>query len=123
MSKAVAAFHDADEAVLSLLAEVLGADMFMAARYAAHDLYHRATHDEMTGIANRALFFDRIRSDLSRAARDGSEFGLLIIDMDGLKAINDNFGHRAGDAAICEVARRASQALRKVRHHCSLGWR
>lgn len=113
MSKAVAAFHDADEAVLSLLAEVLGADMFMAARYAAHDLYHRATHDEMTGIANRALFFDRIRSDLSRAARDGSEFGLLIIDMDGLKAINDNFGHRAGDAAICEVARRASQALRK----------
>lgn len=113
MSKAVAAFNDADEAVLGLLAEVLGADMFMAARYAAQDLYHRATHDEMTGVANRALFFDRLRSDLSRVARDGSEFGLLIIDMDGLKAINDNCGHRAGDAAICEVARRASQALRK----------
>ncbi len=113
MSKAVAAFNDADEAVLGLLAEVLGADMFMAAAYAAQDLYHRATHDEMTGVANRALFFDRIRSDLSRAARDGSEFGLLIIDMDGLKAINDTYGHRAGDAAICEVAHRASHALRK----------
>ena len=84
MSKAVAAFNDADEAVLGLLAEVLGADMFMAARYAAQDLYHRATHDEMTGVANRALFFDRLRSDLSRVARDGSEFGTLIIDMDGL---------------------------------------
>jgi diguanylate cyclase (GGDEF)-like protein len=113
MSKAVAAFNDADEAVLGLLADVLGADMFMAATYAAQDLYHRATHDEMTGAANRALFFDRLRSDLTRAARDGSEFGLLMIDMDGLKAINDNYGHRAGDAAICEVARRASNALRK----------
>lgn len=113
MSKAAAAFNDSDEAVLGLLAEVLGADMFMAAKYASQDLYHRATHDEMTGVANRSLFFDRIRSDLSRAARDGSEFGLLIIDMDGLKAINDNYGHRAGDAAICEVAHRASQALRK----------
>lgn len=113
MSKAVAAFNDADEAVLGLLAEVLGADMFMAATYAAQNLYYRATHDEMTGVANRALFFDRLRSDLARAARDGSEFGLLLIDMDGLKAINDHYGHRAGDAAICEVARRATHALRR----------
>lgn len=113
MSKNVAAFTEADEAVLGLLAEVLGADMFLAARYASDDLYHRATHDEMTGLANRALFYDRIRNDLSRVTRDGSEFGLIIMDMDGLKAINDNYGHRAGDAALCEIARRASNALRK----------
>ena len=113
MSKNTAAFDERDEAVLGLLAEVLGADMFLAAQYASDDLYHRATHDQMTGLANRALFFDRIRSDLSRVTRDGSEFGLMIMDMDGLKAINDNHGHRAGDAAICEVARRASQTLRK----------
>ncbi|MDH2200041.1 sensor domain-containing diguanylate cyclase [Ectopseudomonas oleovorans] len=113
MSKAVSAFDAADEAVLGLLAEVLGADLFLAAKYASDDLYYRATHDEMTGLANRALFFDRIRNDLTRVSRDGLEFGLLMIDMDGLKAINDSYGHRAGDAAICEVARRVSQTLRK----------
>jgi len=113
MSKTIDAFDLVDEAVLGLLAEVLGADMFFATKYAADDLYYRATHDEMTGLANRALFFDRIRNELSRVKRDGTEFGLLMIDMDGLKAINDTYGHRAGDAAICEVARRASKSLRK----------
>lgn len=109
----VAAFTAADEAVLGLLAEVLGADMFFAAKYASDDLYYRATHDQMTGVANRALFFDRARSELQRLTRQSAEFGLLLLDMDGLKHINDTYGHRAGDAAICEVARRASQALRK----------
>lgn len=113
MSKAVSAFSEADEVVLGLLAEVLGADIFLAARYASDDLYHRATHDEMTGLANRSLFFDRVRNGLARISRDGTEFGLLMMDMDGLKAINDSYGHRAGDAAICEVARRTSLALRK----------
>ena len=113
MSKRVAAFAPVDEAVLGLLAEVLGADMFFAAKYATDDLYYRATHDEMTGLANRALFFDRIRNELARVKREGIEFGLLLIDMDGLKAINDNYGHLVGDAAICEIARRARHTLRE----------
>ena len=112
MSKTVAAFAAVDEAVLGLLAEVLAADMFFAAKYATDDLYYRATHDEMTGLANRALFFDRIRNELARVKREGIEFGLLLIDMDGLKAINDSYGHLAGDAAICEIAKRARQTLR-----------
>lgn len=113
MSTLVDSFDPVDEAVLSLLAEVLSADMFFAAKYAADDLYYRATHDEMTGLANRALFFDRIRNELARVEREGIEFGLLMLDMDGLKAINDSYGHRTGDAAICEVAKRASHTLRK----------
>ena len=113
MSTFVGTFDPVDEAVLGLLAEVLSADMFFAAKYAADDLYYRATHDEMTGLANRALFFDRLRNELARVEREGIEFGLLMLDMDGLKAINDSYGHRAGDAAICEVAKRASQSLRK----------
>ena len=113
MSRLVGTFDSVDEAVLSLLAEVLSADMFFAAKYAVDDLYYRATHDEMTGLANRALFFDRIRNELARVEREGIEFGLLMLDMDGLKVINDSYGHRAGDAAICEVAKRASHTLRK----------
>lgn len=113
MSTLVDTFNPVDEAVLGLLAEVLSADMFFAAKYAADDLYYRATHDEMTGLANRALFFDRLRNEFARVEREGIEFGLLMLDMDGLKAINDTYGHRTGDAAICEVAKRASQTLRK----------
>lgn len=113
MSKAVDSFTLVDEAVLGLLAEALGADMFFAAKYAVDDLYYRATHDEMTGLANRALFFDRVRNELARVQREGIEFGLLMIDMDGLKTINDVYGHRTGDAAICEIVRRASETLRK----------
>ncbi|MEL0167364.1 MAG: sensor domain-containing diguanylate cyclase [Pseudomonadaceae bacterium] len=111
--KTVDAFTLADEAVLGLLAEVLGADMFFAAKYASDDLYYRATHDEMTGVANRALFFDLARNELLRLQRQSAEFGLLMLDMDGLKDINDNYGHLAGDAAIREVATRAGAALRK----------
>ena len=113
MSTLVDSFDPVDEAVLGLLAEVLSADMYFAAKYAADDLYYRATHDEMTGLPNRALFFDRIRNELARVEREGIEFGLLMLDMDCLKEINDNHGHRAGDAAICEVAKRASHTLRK----------
>lgn len=113
MSTVPNSFGAIDEAVLGLLAEVLGADMFFAAKYAENDLFHRATHDEMTGLANRALFFDRLRNALSQAVREGKEIGLLMIDMDGLKLINDRYGHRVGDAAICEVAKRASLALRQ----------
>ncbi len=113
MFRNVAGFKPSDEAVLGLLAEVLGASMFFAQQFAADDLYYRATHDQMTGLANRALFFDRVRSELARVKREGSAFGLLMLDMDGLKAINDGLGHRAGDAALCEVGQRLQQALRQ----------
>lgn len=113
MSKTPNSFNATDEAMLGLLAEVLGADMFFAAKYAENDLFHRATHDQMTGLANRALFFDRFRNALSQAVREGREIGVLMIDMDGLKFINDHYGHRVGDAAICEIAKRASIELRQ----------
>lgn len=113
LAKTACAFAPADEAVLGFLADVLGADMFFAAKYASDDLYYRATHDEMTGVANRALFLDRARNELLRLQRQSADFGLLMLDMDGLKEINDRFGHRAGDAAICEVARRAADAVRQ----------
>lgn len=111
ISKTTDSFNKVDEAVLGILSDVLAAHMFYAAKYAMSDLYYKATHDEMTGLANRALFFDKFRYHLAQSIAHGRAIGLLIIDLDDLKGINDSYGHRAGDAAICEVARRIGEGV------------
>ncbi|EIK44588.1 diguanylate cyclase with GAF sensor [Cellvibrio sp. BR] len=107
-----AAFGSADQTLLNMLSEVLGAEMFFAAKYAQDELFYRATHDEMTGVANRALFFDRLRNLLGQSRRDDCYLAVLIADMDNLKKINDTHGHTAGDAAICELAQRLKNMVR-----------
>lgn len=121
LSRQPHAFGDVDEAVLGMLAELLGADMYFAAKYAADELFYRATHDQMTNLANRALFMDRLRTALLQTEREGAPVAVLMIDMDGLKAINDTFGHRAGDAAICELAERLRKAVRSTDSVARLG--
>jgi diguanylate cyclase (GGDEF)-like protein len=107
------AFGDADLKVLELMSELIGAAMYHAARYGADELFRRATHDGLTGLANRALFFDRLRHCLAQGRREGFSVGVLVLDMDGLKRINDEHGHRAGDAALRELASRLSAGLRQ----------
>lgn len=113
MAARTAAFGEQDVQVLGLLSELVGAAMYHAVKFESNDLYYRATHDALTSLANRALFFDRLRQQLAQAARSQARVGILNIDMDGLKCINDTFGHRAGDAAICEVASRIAAELRE----------
>ncbi|HWT97069.1 MAG TPA: sensor domain-containing diguanylate cyclase [Terriglobales bacterium] len=112
-SAAVAAFSEEDRKVLQLMSGLIAAAMFHAARNDMAELYHRATHDPLTNLANRALFYDRLRQALALAERRSAQLGIINLDMDGLKAINDNFGHRAGDAAIRETASRLSLACRR----------
>jgi diguanylate cyclase (GGDEF)-like protein len=71
-----------------------------------------AGSDELTGIANRRTFNDALRRELARTRRDRRPLAVLLFDLDGLKAINDELGHPAGDEALRLVARFASQALR-----------
>jgi diguanylate cyclase (GGDEF)-like protein len=107
------AFEPKQAQILGLLSELIGAAIYHAVQYESSDLYYRATHDPLTSLANRALFYDRLRQQLAQASRACSNVAVLNIDMDGLKAINDNLGHRAGDAAICQVAQRIARELRQ----------
>jgi diguanylate cyclase (GGDEF)-like protein len=112
-SSQVDAFDDADVRVLELMSELIAAAMFHAAKYQTSELYLQATHDALTGLPNRALFHDRLRQSLHLAERSCGTLGILNLDMDGLKPINDRHGHRAGDAAIKEAAARMSKAARR----------
>ncbi|MFC5568792.1 diguanylate cyclase domain-containing protein [Lysobacter yangpyeongensis] len=112
LSPEPSAFDDEDQHVLGLIAELIAAAMFHATQHESGELFYRATHDVLTGLPNRALFFERLRAALAVAAREKRRFGVMSLDMDGLKPINDSLGHRAGDAAICEVAARIRHASR-----------
>jgi len=107
------AFSAGDLTVLTLMSELIAAAMFHAAKYGTDELFQQATRDSLTGLANRALFFDRLRHSIAKAKREGRHLGVLMLDMDGLKPINDYYGHRAGDAAIREMARRIATDARQ----------
>ncbi len=110
----VGAFDDDDIETLSLMSGLIAAAMFHAARHETSELYLRATHDALTGLPNRALFYDRLRQSVDLAVRSEGGLGVLNLDMDGLKPINDRYGHRAGDAAIRETAARIASNSRRV---------
>ena len=74
---------------------------------------HRATHDTLTGAANRALFGERVDAALAGAARDGSKVGLLLLDLNRFKEVNDTLGHHTGDLLLREVAARLRQGARQ----------
>ncbi|MGG7213103.1 diguanylate cyclase [Clostridium nigeriense] len=75
----------------------------------------------MVTLCNRSLFYDRLRQKLSLALRKNEEFGIISLDMDGLKEINDNYGHRAGDAAIKEIAFRIKSLVGELDTVSGLG--
>ena len=71
-----------------------------------------AHYDELTGLPNRALFFDRLGCLQTLSRREGRSFALLFIDLDGFKGVNDRHGHEAGDAVLRETAARLSSSIR-----------
>ncbi|ABC22453.1 diguanylate cyclase domain-containing protein [Rhodospirillum rubrum] len=81
-------------------------------RRAEEELVRQATTDPLTGLPNRALFQKLLVSGLERARRYDRHLGLLFVDIDGFKQVNDRFGHEGGDEVLREVARRLRRAVR-----------
>ncbi|MEO8810898.1 MAG: diguanylate cyclase [Rhodanobacter sp.] len=73
---------------------------------------HQATHDPLTGLPNRTLFGDRLDGAIQRANRHQNHFAVAYIDIDGFKAVNDSYGHAAGDVLLQEIGIRLSTQLR-----------
>ncbi|HTP59965.1 MAG TPA: diguanylate cyclase, partial [Spirochaetia bacterium] len=83
-----------------------------AVKQTQEQLYHLANYDSLTGLANRRLFHDRLDQSLHEARRSGEMVALMFIDLDGFKLINDNLGHRTGDAILRAVADRIRENVR-----------
>jgi diguanylate cyclase (GGDEF)-like protein len=76
------------------------------------ELAHRALHDALTGLPNRALLYDRLAQAVSRAGRRGQVVAVLFCDLDRFKLVNDSLGHGAGDQLLVAVAWRLQELLR-----------
>jgi two-component system cell cycle response regulator len=75
-------------------------------------LHFQATHDLLTGISNRGVVLDALQRERSRQMREGGSFGVVLVDLDHFKWVNDTHGHIAGDAVLQEVARRMAACVR-----------
>ena len=77
-------------------------------------MWRRAHHDALTGLSNRVLLQERLSRAIKEARRHGDLVGLLYIDLDEFKPVNDTWGHDAGDHLLCEVARRMQSIMRET---------
>ncbi len=84
-------------------------------------LREEATHDPLTGLANRRLFYDRLQLAIRHAQRYGGKVCILYVDMDRFKDINDRHGHHVGDAVLTEAARRLTASIRGADSAARLG--
>jgi diguanylate cyclase (GGDEF)-like protein/PAS domain S-box-containing protein len=84
------------------------------------ELVEQARHDSLTGLPNRRAFGERLNQAMARARRNPQTLAVLFIDLDGFKAVNDRFGHAAGDALLIEVGQRLLQCVRLTDSVCRL---
>jgi diguanylate cyclase (GGDEF)-like protein/PAS domain S-box-containing protein len=86
-----------------------------------NEIRHIAFHDNLTGLPNRLLFEDRLETSIKMAKRNSLMLAVLFIDLDGFKAVNDTYGHQAGDELLIDVADRLKSNIREVDTVARLG--
>lgn len=84
-------------------------------------LWDLAHHDALTGLPNRLVLMDRLQQAVALGRRTGQGFSVVLFDLDGFKAVNDECGHQVGDALLAEVARRVRGVLRESDTLCRYG--
>jgi diguanylate cyclase (GGDEF)-like protein len=103
-------FEPGQVEVLQILGRFVGAAVARAVAFEA--AAHGSMHDALTGLPNRALLKDRLDHELSSAQRTRQAIGIVFLDLNGFKQVNDTLGHQAGDVLLVEVARRLGKLLR-----------
>ena len=112
-------FSRAEQDMLSSFAEHASLALTDARR--VDTMLHQALHDALTGLPNRALFTDRIQHALTQGRRRGTACGVIFLDLDRFKTVNDSLGHAAGDELLVAVARRIDESLRAADTAARLG--
>jgi diguanylate cyclase (GGDEF)-like protein len=77
-------------------------------------LRRQASSDSLTGLANHRRLFEVLHAEICRSKRTEREFSLILLDLDGLKEINDRFGHLIGDRALCRLAQTLTDCCRSI---------
>lgn len=109
ISQVVLGHHDTDGNIKYL--STIGRDITERKRFEA-ELQHHATHDRLTGLSNRFYLEERFRDALEHARRCDRHVGVLFLDLDNFKRVNDSLGHAAGDTLLQRVAQRLTNCLR-----------
>lgn len=107
-----AVFNDDDIAVIELFRQLIGASIGNMKLF--EKTQHQAKTDGLTGMLNHKTFYSVLETELRRSQRYGGQISIIMTDIDNLKPINDNFGHRAGDMAIKQISRRISACIRQI---------
>ncbi len=104
--------RDFDESELELFAYLTGQAAVSIENVDLHETVRvQAVTDELTGLSNMRAFHDALAAEIERSRRFGTDVGLMMLDIDDFKSVNDSFGHQQGDIVLMEVARVASQPL------------
>jgi diguanylate cyclase (GGDEF)-like protein len=105
-------FRGYESQLLALLANTSGAALVRAELIT--ELTSRAATDDLTGVANRAAWHNRLHEAIARSRRSGQPLSVIVLDLDGFKQVNDRYGHSAGDQVLRDVSTRWLSALRET---------
>jgi len=105
-------FSREDIAIVELFRQLVGASIGNISLF--EKTQRQAKTDGLTGMLNHRTFYEDLEAELRRAQRYGGKLSIIMADIDYLKQINDNYGHRAGDAAIKQIARRIKACIRQI---------